>query len=294
MDIKDLASSLLSLSDLITISNRVLNGDKSPAITTKIIATNRGSFMVDLESIQQLAPMLGIGTGVVGAGVVGFVLRSIFGGVIGNASYQGLVHLRKRFLGKTPYEQIAQPDDTVKLLYHEKDGDKEKRAELAIPQSALQLSQSRQVIQSFDNMTKPLLKQGIDRMEFSSQDTQVGITKEEAVKFINDGTNVQSIDEQRVLSQKCVIIRLGFDNPKLKWRLDINGVPRFATIRDMDFWNQVQNRHPFAAKDVLLCDLTIRQTLFEDGTSKTEYLVDKVIEHSPGDKPPDLFSASDS
>ena len=199
MDIKDLASSLLSLSDLITISNRVLNGDKSPAITTKIIATNRGSFMVDLESIQQLAPMLGIGTGVVGAGVVGFVLRSIFGGVIGNASYQGLVHLRKRFLGKTPYEQIAQPDDTVKLLYHEKDGDKEKRAELAIPQSALQLSQSRQVIQSFDNMTKPLLKQGIDRMEFSSQDTQVGITKEEAVKFINDGTNVQSIDEQRVL-----------------------------------------------------------------------------------------------
>ena len=79
------------------------------------------------------------------------------------------------------------------------------------------------------------------------------------------------------------IMRLNFVDRKLKWQLKAGDGMIFAVILDDAFWRDVQERKTyFAAGDSLKCDVMMRQTTFEDETTKEEYFIEKVIEHIEG------------
>ena len=54
MDIRHVATALLSVADLLSTSDQVLNGANSK-VDTKIVATDRGSFEIVLEVVHDIS-----------------------------------------------------------------------------------------------------------------------------------------------------------------------------------------------------------------------------------------------
>lgn len=76
------------------------------------------------------------------------------------------------------------------------------------------------------------------------------------------------------------IVSLAFKEEN-KWRLHDGNAPISARITDEDFLYRVDtNQIAFAKGDVLICDVKMTQTRGREGL-KTEYVVERVVEHKP-------------
>lgn len=78
------------------------------------------------------------------------------------------------------------------------------------------------------------------------------------------------------------IIKLSFER-NYKWCFYFNGFKINANIRDLSFFDLIDNRIPFAKGDKLIVDLRIVQEYDKDVRSlvNREYIIDKVISHIP-------------
>ncbi|GAB1468313.1 hypothetical protein MASR2M64_10290 [Candidatus Cloacimonadota bacterium] len=78
------------------------------------------------------------------------------------------------------------------------------------------------------------------------------------------------------------IIKLSFER-NYKWSFYYNGFKINASIRDLSFFEQIDNRIPFAKGDKLIVDLRIVQEYDKEVRSlvNREYIIDRVVNHIP-------------
>lgn len=282
MEVRHVASALMSTANLIDASNRVLYGNDASAIHTKIIATERGSFEIVLEAVDAAASLLPDKSAKALLGILFFNMMS-------NGAYDSLVLIMKKLRGRKPNKKTVNEDGSV-TLSAEVDGN---RIDLKVTGKAASLYESRAVLKTFRDVISPVKNEdGIDDIAFRSpEDDQITIVdKSEADDWLSVDEDKQEESYEAFRMQKTYnIMRLNFVDRKLKWQLKAGDGMIFAVILDDAFWRDVQERKTyFAAGDSLKCDVMMRQTTFEDETTKEEYFIEKVIEHIEGEQQGEL------
>ena len=132
---------------------------------------------------------------------------------------------------------------------------------------------------------------GVDEVRFEVDSNEAAIEKDEAVSLASsEGQAEEKEATETPFSNTYRVIRLNLDNKSAKWQVGTSSAAFFVTIRDEEFWRRVQERKEyFAAGDSLRCEMIMRQTKYDDESTKEEFFIDKVIEHIPGEQQGELL-----
>ena len=272
MDINALAPALLSFSDLIAESNRILNPGGSKVAVYVRSNFQQGSFEINLDVVRSLSDrVIQLFQGAETLNV-GELLNNIgLGATITGVSLLSLI----RWIKGRKIDKIT----TIDKNYVKIQIDKEERE---ISLGIFKLLKSRKVHQSVRGVLAPLKTDGIEAFEVRNkepQQTVQKITKEEVNLYdINIEAETESLTTTR---QSFVhIVSLGFEEG-LKWRFDDGEIKFYAEIRDKDFIESVQSgEFAFRKGDILAVDITTVQRTNGE-IIKTEFFVDKMLRIIP-------------
>lgn len=266
MDVRLFAPSLTALADLFEEAAKLSSNGKGSAQINVRGNIKAGSIEVDLAIqvglLSALKDLLA-GDSVTAVLNAKELLVLIFGGV------GGVIWLIKKLRGQTP-KVVSNNENGITIQL---DG-----SNVLIDQRVILLYQNIYVRQAIYEMLKPLDEEGIDSFSASENEEMVEmVNKSERAYFappiIED---VQILENERTQAFSIVSLSFKEDN---KWRLSDGSNTLSVEIRDTDFLKTVQqNEAVFAKGDVLVCALTTRQWRTMEGV-KTEYTVNKVIEH---------------
>lgn len=267
MDVRDLAPALLAVGQLIDAINTTLNRDDAK-VSVNVRATNPGSFSISLEIVQTYAQQvvgLFAGTEVTAAANI----LALLGG--GAAAGKGLLWLIKR-LGGRRLDKVEMVDpDHVKVVFEDE--------AIIVPLKMIRLYQDLAVRSAAERVVfEPLQREGIDRfIAFKNTESEITVTTSEAEAFRKpEGEEQILLDDVRRSAFSIVSLAFKDDN---KWRLHDGNSQISTSIADEDFLQRVdRNEISFAKGDVLICDVRVRQSQTSNGL-KTEYTVEKVVEH---------------
>jgi hypothetical protein len=124
----------------------------------------------------------------------------------------------------------------------------------------------------------PLQKDGIDSFEVrENRTTVVRVEKTEGIFFAKPSVPDETlIDDVRKSAYSIISLAFKEDN---NWRLHDGTNVISASIADDDFLSKVDNNQiAFSKGDILVCEVRVTQKQTEQGL-RTEYTVEKVIEH---------------
>lgn len=285
MDVRDLAPALMAVGQLMDAANAAIYGEGS--IKLQVRATERGSFQITLELIQSLPHtiwrFMGSADGSAATNLLSWVL-----GVpaLGAGSATSLLWLIKTLKGRSPERVEKLPDNTIRLIIGEDT--------LILPLELLRLYQDVAVRNAVQKLVEePLKNEGIDTF-LVKKDGEVTetVSREESYYFSRPVLADETlIDEVRRSAFSIVSLAFKEDN---KWRLYDGNTQINATIADPDFLERVDtNQVSFSKGDILLCDVRVMQRRSSEGL-KTDYVVEKVVEHRPAARQiPLQFRATD-
>ena len=264
MDVRDLAPALLAVGQLIDAVNTTLNRDDAK-VSVNVRATNTGSFSITLEIIQTYAQQvvgLFAGTEVTAATNILTLL---------GASGTGLFWLIKRLGGRKPDRVEMVDPDHVRVAF---EGEA-----IVVPLKLIRLYQDLAVRAAAERVVyEPLQREGIDRfIAFKDTESEITVTESEAGAF-RKPEDVEQVLLDDVRRSAFSIVSLAFKDDN-KWRLHDGNSQISTSIADEEFLRRVdRNEISFAKGDVLICDVRVRQSQTTNGL-KTEYTVEKVVEH---------------
>lgn len=274
MDVSDLAPALLAVGEIFREINKELNGERAE-VKTNVVAVKEGCFDVilgvDQTLIQQAIDFLN--SEEVAAALK---LKALLFGT------GGLIWFYKRLRGRDPKNVESLGKNKVRIVIDENDS-------IEISTNIRVLSQNPHIRQAIEKLiSSPLKSEGIESFKISDQNNEETIEKEEAPYFeykILDGKTIHDNTIEKTFS----IVALSF-KPNNKWRL-FDGENIFgALINDQKFLEEVATGEKrFAKDDILVCQFRMKQTI-EDSKLKTEYSVEKVIDHRNTPKQPTLLS----
>ena len=127
---------------------------------------------------------------------------------------------------------------------------------------------------------EPLERPGIEQVTFLQDGKPTAeITKEDAPSFVTPEVEEQTlVDDTRRAAYSIISLAFKEDN---KWRLHDGHNAIYATINDKEFLRKVDaNAASFRKNDVLVCEVRVQQRHTVKGL-RTDYIVEKVIEHRP-------------
>lgn len=268
MEIAQLAPSLLALGKLLEAVDAIASGDVG-RVRVKVKAdVRRGSFDVGiaLDFVHAVKAWLLSPEG------TALATLATITGITGTG---GVIQLVRWLRGRQIKTKIFLEDGNVRI-------ETEDGGVVVVNAPVAKAADDTNVRQQLERFTDPLRQRGIQRISFADHHgAGETIGAEEAVSF----TSVAQIDptSQSRFEATYQIKRLYFERGK-KWRLSNGAQMILAEITDEDFWGRVEAAQvALSADDYLRCAVRMDQWLSVAGL-RTEYVVERVIDHIPAPK----------
>jgi hypothetical protein len=268
MAIAQLAPSLLAFGKLVEALDALASGEASRVRVLVRADVRRGSFDIGLSldfihSVKQwlISPD---GTAVVN-------LVTLLG--INAGAFVGLIPAVRWLRGRKVKTKVVLEDGNVRI----ETADTEI---LIVPPTVARAIDDPNIRVQLERFTEPLREDGLDLIRFEGSDGPgEKIAAEEALSFVS-GAGSDPTSQARFRST-YQIKRLYFERGK-KWRLSNGAQTILAAIEDEAFWLRVEAADvAFTADDYLVCEVRMDQWLGGAGGLRTEYVVERVVEHIP-------------
>ncbi|WP_126457840.1 hypothetical protein [Sulfuritortus calidifontis] len=275
MDVRQIAPALLAFGDLCEEAGRALFGDAF-ALRVEVKASFRtGSFGIDLSVAQQLSQQLiGLltGDGVTAAVNAKAVLEII--GVAGGGAAASLIGLL-RWLRNRRIKRVETAEHGRRIVTEDDDA-------IVVEERVIVLLQRRTVRESLQRVVEPIEQDGVERVAFGGDDAIVTVIERWEAPFFRAPQAEDALiqEETRVIPFSIVSLSFRDDN---KWRLYDGQATVFVTMADQAFLDRVdRNLERFAKGDILLAETRVQHWQTASGGLRTDYMVQKVIEHRIG------------
>ncbi len=285
MDVKDLAPSLLALSDLFDEANHILNNGQTKIGLNVKASFKTGCFGVELTVVQDMLSSIknlfkdeNILNAATIATLTGFTLKDI----VKPTLISFIKWLRNR--------KIKQVDILNNGLLRVVVDDES----IEVEKKIIDLYRNFKIRKALESaIVKPLEKDGIDSFACSEDMPSNGeklffsISKEEREYFIAVEPEDEQLEEvQTEVYLQLLSIAFQEDN---KWRFTDGSNKFHAEIKDLEFLQRVQcNEIAFRKDDLLKVILVMKQKITNKGL-RPDYQVSKVLEHRTIAKQMDLL-----
>jgi len=267
MDVRDLAPALLAISDVLEESNKIIYGDKTRVQVNVRGTFKTGSFGFDLSVVQGAIEGFTslFNSDAVNAAsnllqMVGFV------GIPSGSLIGFLLWLRNRKIKKVTEKGGAQ---TIVEVVDEK---------IEVHPKIIALFSNVKIRTNLQKViTEPLSKEGIDSLSIKKDKKTTKIKKEEKDYFkLSDVPDEPLKDEAREVYLKALSVIFVEGN---KWRFSDGTNEFFATVKDENFVEDVQNNKiTFTKDDTFRVKLREKQWITDTGL-KTEHEIEEVLDH---------------
>lgn len=269
MDVNELAPALLSLSDLISEANKILNQDNSIIGVRLSSHIERGSFEMTLEIIHSFADQIKfwfISQNYSLEEILNYIgLTSTLSGIT-------LIQLYRWIKGREIKKIEPVGKNTFKITIE--DESKEISAGLA------KIFFSYKIQKHLESVIYPLRKEGIESIEVRDIDTQNAVEKifdDELDYFtIRENEQVEEKISKQIMTLK--IKRISFERGS-KWKFDDGESTFVADIKDEKFLNDIKSENiSFSQSDMIRAEVELHQQ-FVNGLLKKSYKsIIKVLE----------------
>lgn len=275
-----LASALLSLGELVNVTNEILNGDNAASSLRVESDFKTGSFEVHLKltqtMLENVRQLFGPHEHVDAAGL----LAAIFGmGKAAAGTVQGLVKLYKTVRGEKPKTTlIDQSTHTTVIVLG--DGN-----EVKTDKQTARLYTNERVIASLDELLRPLAN-SFDKLEVKKEEEVIDrLEREDLPPRILEPDlweANQSTDLEKLCSKREALLRITKPNFEGgRWSFSDGGSKFGAAIEDQAFNDKVKRRQEgFFAGDTLHVVLRTAQRVTRDNKIEATYTVEKVLKHT--------------
>lgn len=272
MNARDLARSVLAMSDAFHEAQRVLRSPAAPA-TLNIQAFNTGSFEVFMTLVEGAqSSLLGLRELLnhesVDAGLNAVELGGLFWGAV-----KVLQKIRGRRF------RLARTDDEpgrTTLTF-------ENGETLAVASETVDLIRDVEFRRRLLEVLEPLKREGVDefRVRGEGEVEPFEITSSEVVYY-----EVRELPEEEdlgTIERPALLQLLGVEFDTRKWRFTEGGSPIWASIEDDGFRERIELQEVvFGSNDLLRVTLRTRQFKDREGRLKQDIAVVRVHEHIPG------------
>jgi hypothetical protein len=267
IDVNDLAPSLLSLSDLIDESNKLITKGKAEIRLRVVSEFEKGSFGIGFYLHRGHDIFLNVFNSPEASSIATFLT------IIGIAGGIGLFQLIKTSKGKKPI-RITEITQTEKVKLEFENG-----SPLEVNKMVFQLFKSFRARRAVSRIIRPLKSKGINTLCFYHK-------KKETIKIESKESEyfeppIEKENEIISESEKILQIISPSFNEENKWRVSDGNSTFYVSIEDVNFVNKIKTRAIlFGNNDSLLAKLKLRQW-FENGELKTENEIVEVINYLP-------------
>ena len=266
MDIYELSSALLALSNLIADANQVLNKDNSKVEVRLSSGIERGSFEMAFELVRSFTDqMLSLFAD------KNYSLTEMLGaiGLVSTLSGINLIELyrwvRCRKIDKV--EKIS--DDKVRITI----GNESKTFSIG----AWELFRFKKTSQHIEGVLHPLKQEGVTNFvikNFEMRENVASISSDELDYFKPSTAETETI--MATYEAVLQIISMTFDK-NLKWRFDDGESKFYALVTDEDFIKRFESgRINFSKNDRILAQIELKQ-IYDESSTRTERKVIKVL-----------------
>ncbi|HEY1787529.1 MAG TPA: hypothetical protein VGJ73_05205 [Verrucomicrobiae bacterium] len=282
IDVEDLAPALLALPTLIQETDRIVNKDDS-RISVRVGPPAAGSFEIWFSVLREGSEDLVDFFNSPGVGALTNATSLLWWGTPTTAGLIAFV----RFIKGREARKVTPINEF--LVEIEAGADR-----MQIPATVWELYQSPRVRAAFYQILKPLEKDGMDRVEFSSPTGQTAeVIKDEARYYSPKSEGVETLEELPPREIFVNVVLLWFRDGN-KWRFSEGGNEWWAEIKDQDFIESLlKGEQTISANDFL--KVLVKQTQTRHGpVIHSDYEILKVLEHKKVPQQMHLPSANKS
>lgn len=291
MDVRDLAPSLLALSDIITEANQVLNGSNARAKLYVTPDIHQECFDIGIEIHQQWETLKSL-MGDEDISAAKNLIEWVFiGSTVTWGSIKSLLYVYKKFGKKRPINIVPFKDEHGNPLYrYQFDGDEDQ----ILDEKLHLLYRSDRIRRLLPRLLSPILKRpGItDFVAYvDNKSTGLAVTKEEANEFdyeIPEPKTVTPTEDEPVEAVLRVYSPV-YDLKADRWRFWLGDKHHYMDVSESNIRQVVLDIGGALVEDRFKVMLKLITSEDESGNPVSDYKVLNVLEFIPALRQQDLF-----